>query len=275
MIRWVKPGKEQFLQFLAQLSYAVIGVQYLEWPKSGPFFLALLAGSFLIDGSLYLVFPSAGRRCFRFSLSPFIIASSTFLMVQGFQFAGYFIALVAALLSKHLFRAGGTHVFNPTNIGVLTLAMLTPGFGGAVADQWVGATYLVCTMAVVGCVVTFSAGKAWLSFSYLLGFFASALLRYFFFGKPWLTMSGTLLGVPALLFMFHMINDPRTTPATRTRQVLFGAAVGFMDVFLRTFEVLFAPLFALAIVSAVRGLSIEFLPYLRWRMGRLLAAGNN
>jgi hypothetical protein len=54
------------------------------------------------------------------------------------------------------------------------------------------------------------------------------------------------------LFAFYMTTDPKTTPASRPGQALFGAAVAGTDQLLRSLEILHAPFYALFLVSAAR-----------------------
>jgi hypothetical protein len=254
-VKW--PVFPQAMQAGAQFCYALIGLHFLDWPKSNEIFASVLLFGFFYDGILYLIFPQDGRRFFRVSSSAVIISASTFLMVQSGVVWGYLICMFFGITAKHIFRVNSRHVFNPTNIGVLSLALLFPEFGGMVVDQWGGATHLIIIMLILGTITTFVAKKLWISFSYLGGFLLFAIMRSYLFDLPVLTIAGTLLGAPALLFAMHMINDPQTTPVNWKNQLMFGLLVALLDVTLRTNQILFAPLIALAITSSLRAVVIQ------------------
>jgi Na+-translocating ferredoxin:NAD+ oxidoreductase RnfD subunit len=58
-----------------------------------------------------------------------------------------------------------------------------------------------------------------------------------------------MLGPGLLLFSFHMISDPGTTPRTRPLRFAFGIAVAAIDSVFRYHEIPSSPLFALLITA--------------------------
>jgi Na+-translocating ferredoxin:NAD+ oxidoreductase RnfD subunit len=188
--------------------------------------------------------------------------------------AGIFAATAAvSLLSKYLVRVRGRHVFNPSNIG-LVLCFLVLGSGRVFPqDLWWGpmSPKLVLTLAVIlvgGLTIATRlrmlalAAAFWVTFAACIAVVAAAghsmSTRWQLTPVEGSAFWWTLVTSPEILvFLFFMITDPKTVPATRRGRVAFGAAVGFLGAALaaptRTeFGTKVAVLAALAIVCALR-----------------------
>ena len=178
-----------------------------------------------------------------------------------------------ALLSKHLIVFRGRHVFNPSNLGLVVCFL---ALGSSRADPlafWWGPLSVWLVIAL-GLIVV--GGLAILSRLGLLGI-AVAFWVTFAAGTGVLAASGHQLtaawhvgpveGVELwrllvtspeiLVFLFFMITDPRTTPATPSGRRLYAVAIGLLAILLiapwtTEFSAKVAVLAALAVVCAVR-----------------------
>jgi hypothetical protein len=183
-----------------------------------------------------------------------------------------FVATAAvSLLSKHVVRIGGRHVFNPSNIG-LVLCFLILGknradpldFWWAPMSTWMAAALIIIVaggllilsrLHLLGIAVGF-----WLSFAAGVGILAAsghAISARWHLGP----VSGdyfwwVLVTSPeVLVFLFFMITDPKTIPDGRVARFVYAVSVGLLATLLiapqRTeFGAKVALLGALAIVCA-------------------------
>lgn len=157
----------------------------------------------------------------------------------------YFVlAAVLSLLSKYAVRAGGKHVFNPSNVGLVWTFVLVGPF--AVYPQWLywGPVGLPVglTMAVIlagGLWVLRPLGMLGMASSFLAtlgvlvgmlaarghGFFAvwhdGPVTGLFY----WATI---VLSPETLIFVLFMMSDPQTAPKSRAGRIVFGMATALV-----------------------------------------------
>ena len=164
--------------------------------------------------------------------------------------AWYLFAGVAAfsLLTKYVLRYRGSHLFNPSNIG-LVVAFIVLGSGRvepldfwwAPLNGWMIAAYTVilaggllitARIGLLAAAVTFwialAAGVALLAASghCMTARWAFAPVCGFDFWRV------VVISPEVLIFMFFMITDPKTVPAGRVGRVLFGLLVAAVSTLL-------------------------------------------
>lgn len=180
-------------------------------------------------------------------------------------------AAVAAISSKAIFRipVGNTsiHFMNPSNCGIVVTLLLFPWVGIAQPYQftenlsgvgdWILPGIIICTGSFINFRFTH---RLPLIGAWLVGFFAQAVIRHLWYGTPLATKLIPMTGVVFVLYTFYMITDPVTTPSRPRYQILFGAAVALTYMLLVNFHIVFGFYFALAIVTAFRGLVLLMLP---------------
>jgi len=156
-----------------------------------------------------------------------------------------FVATAAvSLLSKHLIQWRGSHVFNPSNIGLVLCFLvlgrsraepldfwwgpMSPWLGFAFAVIVAGGLVILSRLRLLGIAVGF-----WLSFAAGIGVLAASghtMVARWHLGP----ISGShfwavLLTSPEILvFLFFMLTDPKTTPRGRVARVVYGSAVGLL-----------------------------------------------
>jgi len=207
--------------------------------------------------------------------------------MQGWWiFAG---TAAVAILSKHLIRFRGRHVFNPSNLGLVLGFLL---LGSTRADPlalWWGpmSLWMVLALAIIAV-----GGFVILSRLHLLGIAVSFWLA-FAAGIAVIAASGhemtarwhlgsisgfelwrvLVLSPEVLIFLFFMITDPKTTPAGRIGRRVYAAAVALLAVLLiapqsTEFWTKVALLGALTLVCAARPVVELLAP----RMGLVVGA---
>ena len=165
-------------------------------------------------------------------------------------FGWYYFAAIAglSLITKYVIRYRGSHVFNPSNVG-LVVAFLILGstvaepldFWWAPLDEWMAAAYIIIIAG--GLLLTARlrllamAAAFWVTLGAGLGLLAAS---GHCFTASWslLPVCGTnfwwvVMGSPELLvFLFFMITDPKTIPTRPTGRVAFSIGLALVSVLL-------------------------------------------
>lgn len=206
-----------------------------------------------------------------------------------------------SLLSKYVIRYRGNHVFNPSNIG-LVVAFVVLGtsrvepldFWWAPLNIWMIAAYVVIIGG--GLLITRRlhllalAATFWLALGGGVGLLAASghciVTRWSFAPVCDVDFARTIVTSPeVLVFLFFMITDPRTIPASRVGRVVFGLLVAATSTLLMApqtdeFGTKVGLLAGLMVVSAVRPFFERLLPEartpaddLRAFLGRLATGG--
>jgi hypothetical protein len=186
-----------------------------------------------------------------------------------------------ALLSKYLIRFRGTHVFNPSNFG-LVLCFLALGVDRAdPLDLWWGpmSPWLALALAIivagglailgrlrlleiaVGFWLALAAGAAVLAVS------GHAITARWHVGPitDWAFWQVLVFSPEILVFLFFMITDPKTIPDGRAGRRVYAVGIGLLSVLLLApvsteFGTKVAVLGALALATAARPL-VALAPY--------------
>ena len=165
-------------------------------------------------------------------------------------YAWYVFAVVAglSLLTKYVIRYRGSHVFNPSNIG-LVLAFIVLGSSRVEPlDFWWGPLdgWLLLAYAVIvggGILITRRlrllalAATFWVTLTVGVGVLAGSghcMTANWAFAPVcgvdfWRVI---VLSPEVLIFLFFMITDPKTVPAGRVGRVVFGLLVGLASTLL-------------------------------------------
>jgi hypothetical protein len=183
-----------------------------------------------------------------------------------------------SLLSKHVIRLRGSHVFNPSNIG-LVLCFLALGSSRAEPlDFWWGpmSAWLALALAIIvvgGLAILWRlrllevAVSFWAAFAAALGVLAATghwmTARWHLGPIAGLDFWRTLVTSPEILvFLFFMITDPKTVPGGRRERIVYAVAVGLLAALLiapaRTeYWSKVAVLGALAVVCGARAIPLR------------------
>jgi enediyne biosynthesis protein E5 len=157
-------------------------------------------------------------------LTGFIVA-----MVMSQTAPVYAVVLAAglAILSKHILRVKGGHIFNPSAAGLLVVALLfssEQSWWGGLGD--LPAPFIVLVL-LAGALIVERTNK-WTSVLTFAGVYFGLLTAFSVFGDP-LGVADAFrepMSGAAVYFALFMLTDPPTSPARPSDQVWFGAAVG-------------------------------------------------
>jgi hypothetical protein len=186
-----------------------------------------------------------------------------------------------SLLTKYVIRYRGSHVFNPSNIGLVVAFVLLGtsraeplDFWWAPLDGWMIAAYVVIIAG--GLLITRRlqllalAATFWLSLAVGVAILAASghcmTANWAFAPVCGVDFWRVIVTSPeVLIFLFFMITDPKTIPAGRVARVAFGLAVAIASTLLMApqtdeFGTKVGLLAGLVVVCAARPLFERFLP---------------
>ena len=173
------------------------------------------------------------------------------------------LALLCAFLaigSKFLIRWNGKHIWNPTNFALVAMmvafdqAWVSPG-------QWGSGPTMIYAMVMAGSFVVNRSARSDTTVAFLAAYAAVLVGRSLWVHEPLTIPLHRLQSGALMIFAFHMISDPKTTPNTRAGRILFASlvAVGAGVVAFVLFRPN-GPIWALAALSPIVPLIDRILP---------------
>jgi enediyne biosynthesis protein E5 len=133
---------------------------------------------------------------------------------------------VIAVASKFVVRIRGKHVFNPTNVAIVAL-MLMSNRVWVSPGQWGNVAFFGFLIACLGGLVVNRAARSDVTYAFIVAWSALVIGRSLWVGEPMTIPIHRLENGALLLFTFFMISDPKTTPDSRVGRILFAALVAF------------------------------------------------
>lgn len=162
-------------------------------------------------------------------MSALITSLSLTLLLRTEFVALAMAAATIAIGSKFVIRVKGKHVFNPANVALVSL-MLLSDHAWVSSGQWGSATLGAFGLACLGFLVLTRAKRAETTIGFVCIYGALLFGRALWLGDPLSIPMHQLQNGALLIFAFFMISDPKTTPNAATGRVLFAtivAAVAF------------------------------------------------
>lgn len=211
------PRYYQIAVLASLVCYGVVALHFgIHWQNAVTIVTAALATQYL--GTLYVGLP-------RFDpLSPLITSLSLTLLLRTDEIGLAAAAAIIAIGSKFLIRFRSKHVFNPANLGLVSL-MLASDHAWVSSGQWGSATIGAFTLACLGFLVLTRARRAETTVAFLSIYAALLFGRALWLGDPIAIPLHQLQNGALLIFAFFMISDPKTAPDTPTGRMLFAAVV--------------------------------------------------
>jgi Na+-translocating ferredoxin:NAD+ oxidoreductase RnfD subunit len=279
----------------------VLGQVELGFQVSVPQILAAILTCALIDVAVTF----HRRRSFVWPASAMLTGSGVALILRvpstppgdhWSTHAWWVFAGVAAfsLSTKYVIRYRGSHVFNPSNIGLVIVFIVFGSTRVEPLDFWwapVGSGLLLAYAVILigGLLITArlgllaTAAAFWLTLAAGLGILAASghcmVARWAFAPVCGFDYWRVIMTSPeVLIFLFFMITDPKTVPSGRVSRVVFGSLVAIASTLLMApqtneFGTKVALLGGLAIMCALRPVAERVLPSTALLRGRIAAAG--
>jgi Na+-transporting NADH:ubiquinone oxidoreductase subunit NqrB len=157
-------------------------------------------------------------------MSALITSLSLTLLLRTELIALAIAAPAIAIGSKFILRVRGKHVFNPANVALVAL-MLLSDHAWVSSGQWGSAAIGAFGLACLGFLVLTRARRAETTIAFLACYGALLFGRALWLGDPMSIPVHQLQNGALLIFAFFMISDPKTTPNAAAGRVVFAAIV--------------------------------------------------
>lgn len=221
----------RYLIWIFQVGFFVFATWYFNLFR--PMSYMVLVVAFFTAGLTDLLLMRWRTKKWIFPQSGLITGSGLSLLLESYELKYYAIGALAAILSKHLIKYNGRHVFNPGTYGLLFVVSLFPHTAVSFSGQWGAMWWLTTVVFVLGVLVAYRSKVLDLAIFWIAGFFIFAFCRHFFFGTPIYPAIGPASGAGFILFAFYMITDPRTSPSGRGARFAFCMLAAALDGYFR------------------------------------------
>ena len=199
------------------VTYGVVVLEFgIHWYNAVAILVTALLTQFL--GSKLVGLPSFDPR------SPLITALSLTLLLRTDYVLLAILAAAIAIGSKFLIRVKDKHVFNPANVALVAL-MLISDRAWVSSGQWGSTAIVAFALACLGLIVLTHARRAETTIGFLSMYALLLFGRAFWLEDPLSIPLHQIQNGALLLFAFFMISDPKTTPNTATGRYVFAGLV--------------------------------------------------
>jgi len=182
------------------------------------------------------------------------------LLTQNLSWYIYVIAGLIAILSKHLIKVHGKHIFNPANLGILAVFILFNAFN----SWWI--TSPLWLVIIFGIFILWRQRRFDLAISFLAAYYILHALipAPTMMGRMAMMMSGMSMHnfyqsfisqSTIFFFAMFMLTEPKTHPAARKQRIFYGILVAVMLIGIEIYN----PRFGIPFVLAVANLFVPLL----------------
>ncbi len=211
------PRGYQIVVLSLLLGYGIVALDFgIHWQNA----VAILATAQAVQ---FIGMRATGQGRFD-PLSALITSLSLTLLLRTDVIALAMLAACIAIGSKFLVRVRGKHVFNPANVALVSL-MLISNDAWVSAGQWGSGAIGAFALACLGFLVLTRAKRAETTIAFLVAYVVMLTGRALWLGDPLSIPIHQLQSGALLIFAFFMISDPKTSPNTAGGRILFGALV--------------------------------------------------
>lgn len=210
----------RYYQITVLTALVLFGVFILDFGIHARNALTIVSTALLVQ---YLASKLVARIPFD-PLSPIITSLSLTLLLRTEFVAIAALAAAIAIGSKFLLRVRGKHVFNPANVALVFL-MLVSDRAWVSSGQWGSAAIGAFALACLGFIVITRAKRAETTVAFLAAYALLLIGRALWLGDPLSIPLHQLQSGALLIFAFFMISDPKTSPNTIAGRVVYGILV--------------------------------------------------
>jgi enediyne biosynthesis protein E5 len=186
--------------------------------------------------------------------SAYITGISVGILMRSTFWWPFVVGSLLSISSKYALRVGGRHLWNPSNLGMSVLLFLAPRDAHSLGQEWGNEIWPILVIWLLGGIILYRLGRLHITLSYVAAFIALSFVRSAVSGERWINEVAPLTGPMYQLYIFFMITDPATTTRTWRRQCAVAFLVAVVETILRLNEIIYAPYYALFIVSPATNL---------------------
>lgn len=223
----------------AHISFGVLD----GWDK----FAAALIAAMVTESVLHKIVVGEWRNL----SSAYISGNSAGILVRSPFIWPFALCAAISIASKYVFRFRGSHIWNPTNFGVVIMLLIASDSMAVLSIQWGNNMWAMLIIWIVGFLVISKVNLANISITYVLSFIFFGWIRSMITGDAFLAEIAPLTGPMYQLFVLFMITDPKTTLKSNTGQNIVAFLIAFVEFFFRLGEAVYAPFYALFIVGPI------------------------
>ena len=199
------------------VSYGVVVLDFgIHWYNA----LAIAATALLVQfvGTRLARLPAFDPK------SPMITALSLTLLLRTDFVLLAMAAAAIAIGSKFLVRFNGKHMFNPANVAIVSMMLMSDRVWIS-TGQWGNAAIGAFALGCLGFIVLTRAKRAETTVTFLTAYAALLVGRAIWLGDPLEIPLHHIQNGALLIFAFFMISDPKTTPNTAIGRIIYGVIV--------------------------------------------------
>lgn len=244
------------LLVIAQVVFVLVGIFFLEFNIEPADALLAVSSAALFELLLAYVKALRNKRPFRFFFPTSALAAGLgiaifFRSVDPFYFV---LASFIAIGSKYVIkRPGGNHIFNPSNIAVVSLAFLFPSTATIEFTQWGTSPFAFALISAISLLIAWRAKVLATTLSFLGSYTILLTALVHMMPDVFSPHHYGLLSPSLILFASFMITDPRTAPSGLYPRLAHGASVALMYFSLEAMGVRYA-LFAASFLVTIANL---------------------
>jgi Na+-translocating ferredoxin:NAD+ oxidoreductase RnfD subunit len=181
--------------------------------------------------------------------SAYVSGISVGILVRSPAFWPYALGSMLSIISKYVLRVKGRHLWNPSNFGICVMLLLASDTVASLSIQWGNYLLPMIIIWILGSFIIWQAKRFHICATYVVSFLLFAWVRSWITGHPFLAEVAPITGPMYQLFIFFMITDPKTTVQTTWGQCVVAFLVALVEMILRLYESVYAPLYALFLVG--------------------------
>lgn len=251
-LRWA-----ELAQVLSLSTYIIFAGAYLQLRHFNlmAWLVAITAGVFT-EWLYYKLSELKSRAEKRFRVSAaFISSSALFLLVEvDAYWALAALCAMAIVLKRHIVDDARHHFFNPASLAIIFAIGIAPDLYLFDPTRIPVRQDFFLLVIVLGFTATIMADRWRLTLSYLASFIVASLLLSLVIEPTSLWFRVYRIFAPMnLVFCFHMISDPVTSPQKHRDQIWVGIAIGLTDLFLRELRIYHSTLISMLLIAGWRG----------------------
>ena len=159
--------------------------------------------------------------------SPLITALSLALLLRTDLVLLAMLGAALAIGSKFLIRVRNKHVFNPANVALVSLMLLSDR-AWVSSGQWGSTVIVAFALGCLGLIVLTHAKRAETTVGFLVIYAGLLFGRALWLEDPMSIPLHQIQNGALLLFAFFMISDPKTTPNTAIGRYAFAGIVAII-----------------------------------------------
>ena len=196
--------------------------------------------------------------------SAYISGNSAGILVRSPMIWPFALCAAISIASKYVFRFRGTHIWNPTNFGIVIMLLIASDSMAVLSIQWGSNMWAMLAIWIVGLAVISKVKLFHVCAVYILSFIGFAWLRSVYTGDLFLAEVAPLTGPMYQLFVLFMITDPKTTVSTRKGRMIVAFLIAAVEMAFRLGEAVYAPFYALFIVGPIALIAEKL--WTEWKM---------